>query len=114
MEIAIFLLVIFSLLILLQYIRTYRDLGKERFRTRSISTKYGKLTEQFLPLVDSYPWDPSAFRFMGSPVDGVQFENDKVIFVEFKAANSKLSRNQRHIRDLINAGKVTFEVIRVG
>jgi len=113
MEITIFLLGIFSLLILFQYIRTYRDLVKERFRTRSISTKYGKLTEQFLPLVDSYPWDPSTFRFMGSPIDGIQFENDKVIFVEFKAGDSKLSRNQRHIRDLINSGKVTFEVIRI-
>ena len=91
----------------------YSKLTKERFRNRSLSTKYGKLTEQFLPLVDSYPWDPSYFRFLGSPIDGVQFEADKVIFVEFKSGTSKLSKNQRVIRDLVDQGFVEFRVVRV-
>ena len=91
----------------------YRRLKEERFRKRSLSSKYGKLTEQFLPLVDRFPWDPSNFRFLGTPIDGVQFEDDRVILVEFKAGNSQLSKLQRHIRDLVNDGKVDFEVIRV-
>tara|TARA_B100001013_G_C24362975_1_gene345057 strand:- start:299 stop:538 length:240 start_codon:yes stop_codon:yes gene_type:complete len=78
-----------------------------------LSTRYGKLTEQFLPLVDSYPWNPSYFRFLGSPIDGVQFEDDKVIFVEFKSGKSKLSKNQRLIRDLVDAGHVEFKVVRL-
>jgi predicted Holliday junction resolvase-like endonuclease len=91
----------------------YKRLKQERFRKRSLSSKYGKLTEQFLPLVEMYPWDPSSFRFLGSPIDGVQFEDDRVILVEFKTGNSQLSRLQRHIRDLVKDGKVDFEVIRV-
>jgi len=90
-----------------------RRLRKEIFRRKSLSSKYGKLTEQFLPLVETFPWDPGKFRFLGTPIDGVQFEDDRVIFVEFKSSNSKLSTSQRHIRNLVNEGKVEFEVVRV-
>ena len=95
-------------------IQLSKRLKEVRFRKRSQSSKYGNLTEQFLPLADSFPWDPSNFRFLGSPIDGVQFEDDQIILVEFKAANSQLSPLQRHIRDLVNDGKVGFEVIKVG
>ena len=101
-------------LALVSVLQLYRRLKLEVFRKRSQSSKYGKLTEQFLPLVNSFPWDPGNFRFLGTPIDGVQFEDDRIILVEFKAANSRLSPPQRHIRDLVNDGKVGFEVIRVG
>ena len=94
-------------------IHFYRRFRREVFRKRSQSSKYGKLTEQFLPLVEMFPWNPSNFRFLGTPIDGVQFEDDSIIFVEFKAANSQLSKLQRHIRDLVRDGKVDFRVIRV-
>ena len=90
-----------------------QQLNQEQFRNRSLSSKYGKMTEQFLPLIDSYPWNSEKFRFLGSPIDGVQFENDKVIFVEFKTGDSQLSKNQRRIRDIVQANKVEFKVIRI-
>ena len=95
-------------------LQLHKNLRHERFRSRSQSTKYGNLTEQFLPLVDTYPWNPATFRFLGSPIDGVQFEDDRIILVEFKSGNSQLSKHQRKIRDLVLAGRVGFEVIRVG
>ena len=95
-------------------VRLYKSLKELRFRKRSQSSKYGNLTEQFLPLADNFPWDPGNFRFLGSPIDGVQFEDDRIILVEFKAANSQLSPLQRRIRDLGGDGKVDFEVIRIG
>ena len=101
------------ILVLCLCISLYSKLIKERFRNRSLSTRYGNLTEQFLPLVESYPWNPSYFRFLGSPIDGVQFEDDKVILVEFKSGKSKLSKNQRLIRDLVDAGHVEFKVVRL-
>ena len=30
-------------------------------------------------------------RFLGAPIDGVQFEDDRVILVEFKSGRSRLS-----------------------
>ena len=101
-------------LTLVVILRLYKSLSTEKFLRRSQSTKYGKLTEQFLPLVENYPWDPSNFRFLGTPIDGVQFEEDRIILVEFKASNSKLSKLQRHIRNLVNEGKVEFQIVRVG
>ena len=80
---------------------------------QSLSTKYGQSTEQFLPLVAAYPYDSSNFRFLGSPIDGVQFEEDRVILVEFKTGGSRLTPRQRQIRDLVARGRIDFEEIRV-
>jgi len=80
---------------------------------RSERVKKGQMAEQFLPLITSYPWDPQNFRFLGSPVDGVAFEQDKVIIVEFKTGKAQLNANQKHIRKLVSDGKVDFQEIRI-
>ena len=84
-----------------------------RSSKQSLSTKYGRMTEMFIPLLDSYPYGHGGFRFIGSPVDGVQFEPDRIVFVEFKAGGSQLSAGQRQVRDLVAAGRVGFEVHRI-
>ena len=84
-------------------------LTEERTRQRSISASYGRITEQWFPLMDKYPYDSANFRFLGTPIDGVQFEEDRVIFVEFKSRNSELSAAQRRIKQLIQSGKVSWE-----
>ena len=93
--------------------RLYKNLSKEKFRNRSQSTKYGQLTEQFMPLLKTYPWNPSGFKFLGNPIDGIQFENDRIILVEFKTASSKLSKIQREIKNLVDSKKVEFREIRM-
>ena len=75
--------------------------------------KYGQMSEQFMPFVSAYPWDPQRFRFIGSPIDGVQFEEDRVILIEFKTATSKLSARQRQIRDQVQGGRVEFQEFRL-
>ena len=82
-------------------------------RKQSLSTKYGKMAEQFMAFLESYPYDEHNFRFIGTPIDGIQFENDKIIFVEFKTSDSKLTVKQKEIRDLINSGKVEFKEFRI-
>lgn len=90
-----------------------RELEKMRFARRSQSTRYGQITEQFMPWASNYPYDPSGFRFLGSPIDGVQFEDDRVILMEFKTAESSLTSTQRNIRELVRRGKVGFEEFRL-
>src|SRR5689334_7267700 len=63
----------------------------ERTRQRSLSASYGRITEQWFPLMERYPYDSSNFRFLGTPVDGVQFEEDRIVFVEFKSHRAELS-----------------------
>ena len=80
---------------------------------RSQSTKYGKLSEQFMPFLEQYPYDPQYFRFLGTPIDGVQFTDDAVVLVEFKTAGSQLSQKQRRIQQLVETGAVRFELHRM-
>jgi predicted Holliday junction resolvase-like endonuclease len=86
-----------------------RLLDAERTHKRSISASYGRITEQWFPLMDRYPYDSANFRFLGTPVDGVQFEEDKVVFVEFKSRNAELSTAQRRLKHLVESGRVTWE-----
>jgi len=71
------------------------------------------MTEQFMPFLKHYPYDPTNFRFLGSPIDGVQFEDDKIVFIEFKTANSKLTDKQRMIADQIYRKQIDFEEHRI-
>ena len=82
-------------------------------RKRSLSTTYGKITEQFAPFMERYPYEAKDFRFIGSPVDGIQFTDDAIYIVEIKSAGSSLTAKQRRIRQLVEDGHVfwyEFEV----
>ena len=93
--------------------KTLGRLSREGSLRRSESTRYGQITEQFMPFISEYPYDSKQFRFLGSPIDGVQFEEDKIVMIEFKSAGSQLSTRQRRIRNLVREGKVDFQEIRV-
>ena len=66
-----------------------------------------------MPLLKTYPWNPNGFKFLGNPIDGIQFENDRIVLVEFKTASSKLSKTQREIKNLVASNKVEFREIRM-
>jgi predicted Holliday junction resolvase-like endonuclease len=80
---------------------------------RSQSTRYGQITEQFAPFLSNWPWDSKGFRFIGNPIDGIQFTQDEVVFVEVKSARSQLSPAQRRIRELVEAGRVRWSEVRI-
>lgn len=81
---------------------------------QSLATTYGRITEQWAPFMQGYPYDPKNFRFLGSPVDGIQFETDRVVFVEFKANESRLTEREARIRELVQAGRVEWLEFRLG
>ena len=66
-----------------------------------------------MPFISNYPWNPQDFRFIGSPIDGIQFENDKIVLIEFKTASSTFSKRQRAIRDQVESGFVEFKEFRL-
>ena len=75
----------------------------------------GLIAEQFAPFTrrfDDLGWDPQEFKFLGRPVDGVQFQDDEVIIVEFKTGDSQMTTRQRQIKRMVAEGKVRFEEIR--
>ena len=81
--------------------RALGGLSREGSLRRSESTRYGQITEQFMPFISEYPYDSKQFRFLGSPIDGVQFEEDKIVMIEFKSAGSQLSTRHRRIMNFV-------------
>ncbi len=79
-------------------------------RKRSLSSTYGKITEQFAPFMESYPFNWKKFRFIGSPIDGIQFEDDAIYFVEFKSAGSRLSEEQKKIKKMVEDKRVEWYI----
>lgn len=90
-----------------------RSLRALRVAKRSQSARYGNLTEQFAPWMAGWPFDPQGFRFLGKPVDGVQFEADAVYLVEIKAAGSRLSPEQQAVREAVRRGRVGWVEFRI-
>jgi len=89
--------------------QVYEELLHEH---RSSSIKHGMSFEQLFPYMNNYPYNPRNFRFIGTPIDGLSFEDDKVVFIEFKTGKSVLSNLQKSIKELINKGKVEWKEIR--
>ena len=117
MDILIFSFISISLLFVLiilikSLVNAKHEIRDLDHRVRSQSVMSGLNFEQWVPLSAEYPYDPRQFRFLGNPIDGIQFEDDKVIFIEFKYGKSKLSSRQIHIKELIERGSVEFKEIR--
>lgn len=93
--------------------RSRRQLRDLRSQKISASVLHGKAIEQFVPLIAAWPWPTNGFRFLGDPIDGVQFTDDEVVLVEIKAGKGQLNARQRRVRDLVGAGRVRFEIVRV-
>lgn len=112
-------LIIIGLLILLCFFLYQKaallenNVSELKTAKQSQSTKYGKLAEQWIPFMDSFPYNPQNFRFIGSPIDGVAFEEDCVYFCEFKFSGSGLSEKERKIKKLVEEGKVKWIEFRL-
>jgi predicted Holliday junction resolvase-like endonuclease len=106
-------LVVIVFLLFLRLKKLNGMLQKTLFDKKSMSVRYGRMSEQFFPFMKSYPYDARNFRFIGSPVDGIQFEKERIVFVEFKTGDSRLSSRQKEIRELVRKKKVGFEEVSI-
>ncbi|MCX8189657.1 MAG: endonuclease [Candidatus Diapherotrites archaeon] len=109
--IIIFLLILVSLIAIILYIRNEQleeKLAELSYDKRSQSVRYGLIAEQWLPFSKEFPFDPANFRFLGSPIDGIAFCEDRIYFCEFKFADSKLSDKERKIKKLVQDKKIEW------
>ncbi|MGD9157240.1 MAG: Holliday junction resolvase-like protein [Desulfobacteraceae bacterium] len=86
---------------------------RELHLRKSSEIRLGKIGENLTPFVEHWPWDPKNFRFLGNPVDGIQFNEDEIIFVEIKTGKARLSKSQRKCRDIVKAGNVRFATFKI-
>lgn len=92
--------------------RNYQSMLSQK---KSSEVRVGKIGENMAPFLKDWPYDPNRFRFLGNPVDGIQFTDDEVIFVEIKTGKSKLTKSQRALRNVLRKeGAVNFATFRIG
>ena len=82
-------------------------------KKKSSEIRLGQISEQIAPFLSGFPYDPKRVRFLGSPIDCIVFEDDKIIILDIKTGNSQLNANQKKIRKLIQEGKVEFQTIQI-
>lgn len=84
---------------------------------KSSETRLGQISENLVPFLENFKYDPKTAHFLGSPLDYVIFDTESedpaVIFLEIKTGNSKLSNSQKTIKNLVKTGKVRFEEFRL-
>lgn len=80
---------------------------------KSSEVRLGKVAENMAPFFSDWPYDPNRFRFLGNPIDGISFNDDEVVFVEIKSGGARLSKSQKHVKELVRAGKIKFVSFRV-
>jgi predicted Holliday junction resolvase-like endonuclease len=88
---------------------------------RSRSVVSGKVREHLAPLCPEFleQFNPKDARFLGTPVDFIVFDGldagyvQNVCFVEVKTGRASMSSRERHVRAAIEAGKVSFQVVRL-
>jgi len=64
--------------------------------------------ETYLEMMKYYPYDAERFRFLGDPVDGIQFEEEAILFVRFKEGDIPRTKQQDLIKNLVENGKVQW------
>lgn len=85
---------------------------------KSQAVTKGKVTEHLLPYFPSFNYHPKDVRFLGSPIDLVVFDGlseeslDQIVLIEVKTGNSQLSKREKMVRDCVERGDVTYEILR--
>ena len=91
------------------------DINKLISQKKSSEVRLGQISEHFAPFLKDFPYDTKNIRFLGSPIDLILFDidNNRIIFIEVKTGKSSQTKKQRQIRDIIKAGNVEYEVMRI-
>jgi len=118
-EILSIILVIICIILIIQLRRLRYKYGMQeelnedlKYDYKSMNVKHGKSFEQLFPFMENYPYDYRNFRFIGTPIDGLSFEDNMIVFLEFKTGTSKLSDKQRKIKSLIENKKVEWKEVK--
>lgn len=86
---------------------------------RSQAVTAGKVHEQLMPYLPTFPYNPKDVRFLGSPVDLVVFDGlaegrvRRIVFVEVKTGGAGLTGRERMVREAVRDGEVEWVELRV-
>ena len=93
-------------------IKFWKDVIKLKSDKRSMSVIHGQSIEEIIPFSKNFPYDYRNFKFIGMPVDGIVFNDDKIVFVEIKTGSSRLNNRQEKIKSLVENKEVYWKEIK--
>lgn len=103
-------------------VRYTREVRRDTIR-RSLAVVTGKASEQLVPHFPHFPFAARDARFLGSPVDFVVFDGlsegegqgavRRVVFIEVKTGEARLSPRERGVREAIERGAVEWMELRL-
>jgi len=113
----------------IKYIKDIEELKKlfkdseKKIRQKSVSSSrrslVGKFIERFVPFLSNIQYAPSDMHFLGQPIDYIVFDGlrddkiNKVIFLEVKTGDSKLTKREKSLKEVIIKRKVSWKEVRV-
>ena len=80
---------------------------------KSSEVRLGRIAENMAPFFSGWPYDANNFRFLGNPIDGIQFTDDSIIFIEIKSGGARLTQSQKVVKKLVKEGKIQFATFRI-
>jgi predicted Holliday junction resolvase-like endonuclease len=95
-----------------------REVRRDAIR-RSLAVVTGKVSEQLVPYWPQFPFQPRDARFLGAPVDFIVFDGlsegavRRVVLVEVKTGEARVSPRERDIRDAVERGAVEWMELRI-
>ena len=85
---------------------------------KSRSVIKGKVSEELIPFEKDFSYNPSEMKFLGDPVDYIVFrgsdgkEIEEVVFLEIKTGQSRLSKQEKNLKQAIQEGNVSWDLYR--
>jgi predicted Holliday junction resolvase-like endonuclease len=112
-----------------KYLQDMEDLEKsfknseKIIKAKSVSSSrrslVGKFIEKFVPFLKMLDYEASDMHFLGQPVDYIIFDGlhkdeiEKVVFVEVKTGDSKLTKREKSLKDTIEKRRVEWKEINI-
>jgi predicted Holliday junction resolvase-like endonuclease len=94
----------------LQYKEENRKILSQK---KSSEVILGQISEQLAPFTEHFKYDAHKVKFLGQPIDYIYFGEDKIVILEVKSGNAKLTPKQMQIKNLIKEKKVFWEEFRI-
>jgi predicted Holliday junction resolvase-like endonuclease len=84
----------------------------------------GKISEQMAPVLPEFRYNPADARFLGSPIDYIIFDGyseakdgrgkiRRIVLMDVKTGNAKLSPIERKVRDAVSSGSVEWQTLEL-
>lgn len=86
---------------------------------KSRSVLSGQFSEQLAPYLPDFEYSPTECKFLGKPIDMIVFKGmdekdiNEVVFLEVKSGKSKLSSQERKLKEAIQKKRVKWQEYRI-